>query len=124
VSAARARTPARALRAAFLASAVATITALAGCSQIDAALGKQLAVVNFKPDTTASTLLKVRKACSHVPNVRPLTQSSASSQLEVTYSVRYQTSKATGANLAALKTCLQRFSAVSGVSFKDTGNKG
>jgi len=109
---------------ALLAPAVAAILALAGCSQIDAALSKQWAVVTFKPDTTVSTLLKVREACSHVPNVRPLTAPRTASQLAVTYSVRYQTSKATGADLAALKACLERFSAVSGVSFRDTGNKG
>jgi hypothetical protein len=118
VSAARARTPARAL-----APAVAAILALGGCSQINAALSKQWAVVSFKPDTTVRTLLKVREACSHVPNVRPLGPPAVSSELDMTYSVRYQTSKATGANLAALKSCLQRFSAVSGVSFRDTGNK-
>jgi len=34
--------------------------ALAGCSQINAALSKQWAVVNFKPDTTAGTLANIQ----------------------------------------------------------------
>ncbi len=115
--AARARIAARALSA-------AAILALTGCSQVDAALSQQWAVVNFKPTTTVSYLIMVRQACSHVPNVRPLAPSSASSGLLAAYSVRYQTSNATSANLVALKACLQRFSAVSGVSFRDAASKG
>ncbi len=44
---------------------------LAGCAKFDAALGQQWAVVQFKTNTPVATQLKVRAACSHVPNVRP-----------------------------------------------------
>lgn len=113
------RTP---VRLAWAAAAVAVL-ALAGCGQVDAALSKQWAVVNFKPDTTVSTLLQVRETCSHVPNVQPVTVSSVPAHLAVNFSLRYQTSKATGRNLAALQTCLEQFPAVSGVSFKQVTGK-
>jgi hypothetical protein len=126
VPAARALTSARGLLPALLAGAAVTAAAaaLAGCGQVDAALSKQWAVVNFRPDTTVATLIKVRDACSHVPNVRPVTASSVTGDLDATYSVRYVTSKASGANLAALQTCLEKFSAVSGVSIQDISDQG
>jgi hypothetical protein len=99
--------------------AVAAVAALAGCSGVNAALAKQWAVVNFRPDTTVATLLKVRAACSHVPHVQPLTLSAVSSDLNINYSVRYKTSKATGSDLAALRTCLEKYPAVTGVTFQD-----
>jgi hypothetical protein len=102
----------------LIAVAVA-VAALAGCSQVNAALAKQWAVVNFRPDTTVATLLKVRAACSHVPHVQPLTLSAVSSDLNINYSVRYKTSKATGSDLAALRTCLEKYPAVTGVTFQD-----
>jgi hypothetical protein len=107
-----------------LVAAGCAAAALAGCGQIDAALSRQWAVVDFKPDTTAATLARVRQACSRVPNVHPVTRSVVASNVDVTYSVRYATSHATEANLAALQTCLLGFSAVSGVSFEDISDKG
>jgi hypothetical protein len=111
----------RALHPALLAAGLALLPALAGCSGIDAALSRQAAVVNFKPNTTVSTLLQVRATCSRVPNLPPLAL--PPTVLRVPSSVRYQASNATAANLAALRTCLERFSAVSGVWIQDTGNK-
>jgi hypothetical protein len=111
-------------RLAAVVVAAGAAVALAGCGQIDAALGKQWAVVDFKPDTTAATLTQVRQTCSHVPNVRPVARTQVRSGLDVTYSVRYATSHATEANLATLQKCLLGFSAVAGVSFEDISDQG
>jgi hypothetical protein len=96
--------------------------ALASCGQVDAALSKQWAIVKFRPDTAVSTLVKVRETCSHVPNVRPV--KAVTSSLDANYSVRYLTSKASGANLAALQKCLEQFTVVTGVSIRDISGQG
>lgn len=115
-------------RTALTACVLAASVALAGCSGVDAALGKQWAVVNFHDDTKVSTLIQVRAACSHVPNVRPLPASesgpSVAGDVNATYSVRYQVSHASAANLEALRTCLQRFSSVAGVAIQDVADQG
>lgn len=115
-------------RTALTACVVAAGVALAGCSGVDAALSKQSAVVNFHDDTQVATLIQVRAACSHVPNVAPLpvsqSGSSAAGDVNATYSVRYNVSHASAANLEALRTCLQRFSSVAGVAIQDTADPG
>ena len=50
---------------------VATTTALAGCSQFDAALGQRQAVVTFSTGTTLAQRMSVRTACAKTPNVTP-----------------------------------------------------
>jgi hypothetical protein len=109
--------------AAFL--AIAGGLALTGCGGVNAALSKQWAVVNFKPDTTAGTLAKVRAACAHVPNVVPLKPATVVGGLNTTYSVRYQIDKASARNLAALQNCLRQASDdVLGVSIRDVSGTG
>jgi hypothetical protein len=111
------------LPAAFL--VIAGSLALAGCGGVNAALSKQWAVVNFKPDTTAGTLAKVRAACAHVPNVVPLKPATVVGGLNTTYSVRYQIDKASARNLAALQNCLRQASDdVLGVSIRDVSGTG
>jgi hypothetical protein len=102
--------------------AVALSLALAGCAKFDAALGQQWAVVHFKADTSVSTLLKVRTSCSHVPNVRPENLPKVRSATNMVYALRYQTNNASDANLAALQQCLQKFPAVAGIDFEDSGD--
>ncbi|MGD0684340.1 MAG: hypothetical protein ABSA03_04405 [Streptosporangiaceae bacterium] len=108
--------------AAAVAAAVLLMTAVAGCAKFDAALGKQWAIVNFKPTTTIATLLKVRAACSHVPNVRPDALPKDRKAPYMIYSVEFSTSNASDANLAQLQECLQKFPAVAGIDFEDTGD--
>jgi hypothetical protein len=102
-----------------IAAAVAAGAALAGCSQVNNALGRQWAVVNFKPDTTVATVAKVRAACAHVPHLVPLPASAVSGDIDIRYAVRYEVRHASGSDFAALKACLQRFPEVSGVSIDD-----
>jgi len=45
--------------------------AVAGCATFDRTFGKQEAVVQFRPQTSNSARLKVRAACSHVPQAIP-----------------------------------------------------
>jgi hypothetical protein len=115
-------------RTAVTACVVAASVALAGCSGVDGALSKQWAVVNFHDDTKVSTLMRVRAACSHVPNVRPLPASESGSapagDVNATYSVRYEVSHASAANLGALRNCLDRFGAVAGVAIQDVADQG
>jgi hypothetical protein len=68
--------------------------------------------------------VQVRKSCSHVPNVRPMGRTQVRTGLDITYSVRYETSHASEANLAALQKCLLGFSAVAGVQFEDISDQG
>jgi hypothetical protein len=119
-----ARRPILLPRAAFgaLASAALLTATLAGCAKFDAALGRQWAVVQFKPNTSVATLLKVRAACSHVPNVRPEALPPGRKTLDMIYAVRFRTDNASDANLAQLQQCLQHFPSVTGIDFQDTGN--
>jgi hypothetical protein len=111
-------------RAAFTAAAAAMLLAsmAGGCAKFDAALGKQWAVVHFQPSTSVAALLKVRAACSHVPNVRPEALPPSRKGLDMIYSVRYRTDDASDANLAQLQQCLQKFPSVTGIDFEDTGD--
>jgi len=52
-------------------AAAAALTLAAGCSSFDKAFGKQEAVVQFKAQTPASVMLRVRSSCSHVPSAVP-----------------------------------------------------
>ena len=111
-------------RAALAAAAGAAllVTGAGGCAKFDAALGQQWAVVHFRPSTSVAALLKVRAACSHVPNVRPEALPPSRKSLDMIYSVRFRTDNASDANLAQLQQCLQKFPAVTGIDFQDTGN--
>ena len=119
-----ARRPSTAPRAALAAAAAAGLLAagLAGCAKFDAALGKQWAVVHFQPNTSVATALKVRAACSQVPNVRPEALPRSRKGLDMIYSVQFRTDNASDANLAQLQQCLQKYPAVAGIDFEDTGD--
>jgi hypothetical protein len=119
------RRPAR-VRLAWLwsAAALVLVTAISGCAKFDAALGQQWAVVHFNPTTSVATLLTVRAACSHVPNVSPEALPKSRNPADMIYSVRYRTDNATDADLARLQQCLQRFPAVAGIDFEDSGDAG
>jgi hypothetical protein len=105
---------------------VALAGGLAGCGKFDAALGQQWATVNFNSNTPVATILKVRAACSHIPNVQAeaLPPKSQRSAADMQYAVTYRTDNASDANLAQLQTCLQRFPSVAGIDFEDSGSEG
>jgi uncharacterized protein (DUF58 family) len=112
-------------RSAALAAVAALLAATtAGCAKFDAALGQQWATVQFKPDTSAATLLKIRTACSHVPGVRPEALPAKRDTANMIYALKYRTEHASDANLAQLQQCLQRFPQVAGIDFEDSGDAG
>ena len=96
----------------------------AGCSKFDAALGQQWATVSFKDNTTVATMLKVRSACSHIPNVRAEALPRQQNAVTMAAGVTYRTDNASDANLAQLQQCLQRYPSVAGIDFEDSGDAG
>lgn len=108
-------------RAAAVALAGVLALAAGGCASFDKAFGQQEAVVQFKPGTPEATKLRVRAACSGIPQVkaeRLPTTKLASAQV---YDVRYQVNGASDAQLARLQRCLSRFPSVVGVNFTTPG---
>lgn len=94
-----------------LALTVATAVAATGCSKFDQALGQQEEVVIFQPNVSNAVKMKVRAACSHVPNVKvePLpTDHKLSDEI---YDVRYEVGSASAVELARLTQCLSKFPA-------------
>ena len=108
----------------MMALAAGLASGLAGCAKFDSALGRQWATVNFKPDTSVTTVLKVRTACSHVPNVHPQALPRQRTAATMMYALTYRTDNASDANLAQLQQCLQRFRSVQGIAFTDSGDAG
>jgi hypothetical protein len=108
---------------AIAAAALLTATT-AGCAKFNAALGQQWATVQFKPDTSVATLLKVRAACSHVPNAHLEALPAKRDTADMIYALKYRTDHASDANLAQLQQCLQRFPQVAGIDFQDSGDAG
>jgi hypothetical protein len=113
-----------AIRSAAGAAAAALTVALAGCAQFDASLSKQWMTVNFKPNTPVATLLKVRAACSRVPNVRPVALPRKRTTANMTDALTYITTNASDADLARLQVCLQKFPSVAGFTPGDAGDEG
>lgn len=103
---------------------VAGLGCIAGCAKFNAALGQQWATVAFKPNTAAATVLQVRTACSHIPNVQAEALPRQRDPETLMYSVVYRTDNASDANLAQLQQCLQRYPSVAGVDFQDAGDEG
>ncbi|MGO9500626.1 MAG: hypothetical protein ACLPUO_03330 [Streptosporangiaceae bacterium] len=99
-----------------------SVLLLAGCAQMDAALSQQAAVVTFKSSTPVATVLKIRAACSHVPNVKPAKIKKNTSALDVINALRYNTSNASNANLAQLQECLEKYPSVEGIDFNDVSD--
>jgi hypothetical protein len=97
---------------------------LAGCAKFDAALGQQWVTVDFQPSTSIATMLKVRAACSHIPNVVPEALPRDRTQVTMNGAVTYQTNNATDANMAQLQQCLQKFPSVAGMDPEDSGEDG
>ena len=100
-------------------TAVGAVLCLAatGCGAFDRAFGKQEAVVQFQPNTPASTMLKARAACSHLAGayVEPIPKHALA--VDLPDDIRYQVGSASDAQLARLQQCLERFPSVVGIEF-------
>ncbi len=102
----------------------ATVASLAGCAKMDQALDKQWMQVDFGPNTSITTALQVRTACSHVANTPPLPLPAKHNTLNIMYGIEFDTTNSSPANLAELQTCLAKFKSVLGVNAQDTGDEG
>ena len=91
--------------------------AVAGCATFDRTFGKQEAIVQFQPQTPNSVRLKVRAACSHVPQAIPEPLPTDHLASDLASDVRYRVDHASDGNLARLQQCLQRFPSVVGIEF-------
>ncbi len=91
--------------------------AVAGCATFDRTFGKQEAVVQFQPQTPNSVRLKVRAACSHVPQAIPEPLPTDHLASDLASDVRYRVDHASDGDLAKLQQCLQRFPSVVGIEF-------
>jgi hypothetical protein len=115
---------ARGRRMLALGTAVAAITALAGCSQFDAALGQRQAVVTFRSDTSVAQRLAVRAACAKTPSVTAAPLPSNMNSPYALEQVIYQINNASDADVAMLEECLSKFSSVLGVTLQDSSDEG
>ncbi len=113
----RARVAALTIAGSLLAAA-----GLGGCAKFDAALGKQEVVVQFKTGTTTAARLKVRSACSHIPEARPEAVPTSHLASDNLYNVIYRADNASDAQLARLEQCLQKYPSVLGVDIQTAGD--
>ena len=93
----------RACRLLAAGTAVAVMTALAGCSRFDAALGQRQAVVTFNSGTTLAQRMAVRAACAKTPNVTPQPLPSNTNSAYSLEQVIYQVYQASNADVALLE---------------------
>src|SRR5215469_5801275 len=114
----------RARRLLVAGTAVAVMTALAGCSRFDAALGQRQAVVTFNSGTTVAQRMAVRAACAKTPNVTPQPLPSGTNSPYALEHVIYQINHASNADVALLEKCLAKFPSVAGVSLQDSADEG
>jgi hypothetical protein len=103
---------------------VAAVTAVAGCSQFDAALGQREAIVAFNDGTTVAQRMAVRTACAKTPNVTPQALPSNMNSPYALEQVVYQINKASDADVALLQECLAKFPSVAGVTLQDSSDDG
>jgi hypothetical protein len=113
-----------AARLAAVAVAAAVAASLAGCSQIDSQLNKQIAIVRFRPGTTEATVLQARQGCAHLPGLSLLPAHLHPGDPTSGIALRYGANQPTQHDLAALQSCVQKFPDVSGVAIVDAAGRG
>jgi hypothetical protein len=96
----------------------AAALAAGGCSQFDAAMGKQEAVVAFKPGTSQATMVSIRDACAKIPGATPEAIPKDINATSGTYDIRYLVTQASDADIARLSSCLSKFKSVQGVNLE------
>ncbi len=106
----------------MIAGSLLAAAGLGGCAKFDAALGKQETVVQFKNGTATAARLKVRAACSHIPEARPEALPTNHLASDNLYDVIYRVDNASNAQLARLEQCLQKYPSVQGVNLQTAGD--
>jgi hypothetical protein len=115
--------PARPVARALAAAGIAAL-ALTGCAKMDAALSRTWVDISFKPGTSVAAVLRIRAACSHIPNVTAVPLRHHLRAADAAASVQYDTTKASNANVAQLQLCLQKYPAVIGFDPQDSSDSG
>lgn len=110
------------LAVAVLAAAGAIAGSLAGCSQFDAALGQQQAIVSFQSKATISQRLAVRTTCAKLPAVTVTALPDLKKYPYALQELTFGVSKATDAQVSALEKCLDKFPIVEGVVLQDSSD--
>jgi hypothetical protein len=87
------------------------------CSTFDATFGQREAVVQFRPQTPGAVRLKVRAACSHLPQATPEPLPTDHLAADLSSDVRYRVDNASDGDLARLQKCLQKYPSVVGIEF-------
>ena len=105
-----------------IAGSLLVTAGVGGCAKFDAAFGKQEAVVQFRTGTPIATRLKVRAACSHLPEARAEALPSDHLASDNLYDVIYRVDNASNAQLARLEQCLQKYPSVLGVNIQTSGD--
>ena len=98
--------------------------AATGCSQFNAALGQQEAMVSFKNGTPDSERLAIRAACGKLPNVTAVPLPSGGPQSVRLSQVAYRVDHASNADKARLQVCLSKYPSVAGMNFQDSSDIG
>ena len=111
-------------RALLALGAVLAVTAVAGCSRLDAALGQRQAIVTFSESATLAERLAVRSACAKTPNVTPQPLPSNMNTPYALQQVVYQINQASDADIARLQECVTKFPSVTGFSLQDSADEG
>jgi hypothetical protein len=101
----------------------AAAVASGGCAKFNTALGKQEAVVSFRPGTSQAVMMKVRSACSGVPGARPEAVPSNANATSGIYDVRFSVGQASDADIAKLEKCLSGFPSVQGINLEQQGGE-
>ena len=105
-----------------IAGSLLVTAALGGCAKFDSTFGKQEMVVQFKSGTPTATRLKVRAACSHIPEAKPEALPTDHLASDNLYDVIYRVDNASNAQLARLESCLQKYPSVAGVDLQTPGD--
>ncbi len=114
----------RARRLLAAGTVVAAVTAVAGCSQFDAALGQRQAIVSFNDGTTVAQRMAVRTACAKTPNVTAQPLPSDMNSPYALQQVIYEINKASDTDVALLQECLSKYPTVAGVTLQDASDEG
>jgi hypothetical protein len=114
----------RGLRILAVATVLAAVTVLAGCSRFDSALGQRQAVVSFRTGTPVAERLTVRAACAKTPSVTAQPLPSDVNSPYALEQVIYRIDKASDADVALLEECLSKFPSVAGVTLQDSSDQG
>jgi hypothetical protein len=93
-----------------------------GCSQFDASLGRQQALISFSGGASNAVRLQVRAACGKLPNVQPAPIAKNVPLTSALSEVTFEIDKADPADIARLEECLQKYPQVAGIDITDSSD--